>query len=497
MRREKREGIASKLLTCSVLCVRGRHGGGGRGAEGRLAAGQAWTESPYRNFQARRPSWAAPSWSPTRPPILRSRTRSPRSSRSCAGSSTRELAGATRSPGTSLFGSTSRARRPEESGAFRSGPSSAGTLSEAAIQIDGTGMTEDEIVREAARLYALATLTAYGAPGQFVPDLGGRRLPFRRRSPAAGPGRGPPRGRGARARSGRRRPTRSAGLYVDEFARATAGSWALRAIWERSAETGEQVLPLFLKAYTDATGDGADRLLLLFAARLYSSLEPEAAPSRIGLVDLQTGALDAAAPASFVVRHRTYAPGMESPAAFRVTWPESGAPAAVVLHYRDGALPPDVLFFSPGDSKPVPLAGVARLDWLVAGSSAGAAPAAAPAGVETLVGYPYSGLSRSRLRRGGRPARLVVHELPPISRRLGDFPRGSAPGRPRRAHRSRDPSRLRPGRRAASLRLRGSGGKRRARSTATRSGPSPRKALCRGPSPRRCGRPISDSAISD
>src|SRR5262249_57032024 len=39
-----------------------------------------------------------------------------------------------------------------------------GTLLGASIQIDGTGMTEDEIVREAARFYALATLTAYGAP---------------------------------------------------------------------------------------------------------------------------------------------------------------------------------------------------------------------------------------------------------------------------------------------------------------------------------------------
>jgi hypothetical protein len=363
------------------------------GAELKVSpAGQAWTESPYRNFQAARAILGGA--------VLVADEAADSSLANALAADLQELRGELhesagwRDPFSGDQPLRVYVARKEAGGVRRLSVRSVerGMLSQAAIQIDGTGMTEDEIVREAARLYALATLTAYGAPDSSfltsaVADyLSAQVRPQQDREETLLAAAAPGLDLAAQADALGR-------LYVDEFARATAGSWAIRAIWERSAETGEQVLPLFLKAYTDATGDSADRLLLLFAARLYSSLEPEAAPSRIGLVDLQTGALDAAAPGSFVVRHRTYAPGMESPAAFRVTWPESGAPAAVVLHYRDGALPPDVLFFSPGDSKPVPLAGVARLDWLVAGSSAGAAPAAAPAGVETLVGYPYSGLS--------------------------------------------------------------------------------------------------------
>ncbi|HKA35838.1 MAG TPA: hypothetical protein VKH43_03410 [Thermoanaerobaculia bacterium] len=362
------------------------------GAELKVSpAGQAWTDSPYRNFHASTAILGGA--------VL---VADEASDSSLAGALARDLQalrgelhenGGWRNPFTEDEPLRVYVARKDAGGVRRLSVRSVdrGTLLGASIQIDGTGMTEDEIVREAARFYALATLTAYGAPdGSFLTSavadyLSAGVRPQQDREDALLAAAAPGLDLAAQADALGR-------FYVDEFARATVGSWELRAIWEKSAETGQPVLPLFLEAYTRATGDGADRLLLLFAARLYSSLEPEAGPSRIGLLDLQTGALDASAPVSFVVRHRAYVPGAESPAAFLVSWPETGAPAAAVLRYRDGAIPPDVVFFSPGESRPIPLAGVARLDWLVAGSAGGSVPAA-PAAVETLAGYPYSGLS--------------------------------------------------------------------------------------------------------
>jgi hypothetical protein len=133
------------------------------------------------------------------------------------------------------------------------------------------------------------------------------------------------------------------------------------------------VLPILLKAYTDSTREAESQLLLRFASRLYTTFEPEPGPSRIGLSDLQIGGLDAGAPAAFTLRHRTFLPSPDSPAALRLTWPEESAAASAIVRYRDSALPPDVVFFAPGAVRAIPLAGVARVDWLVAGS-AGPAP---------------------------------------------------------------------------------------------------------------------------
>ena len=69
------------------------------------------------------------------------------------------------------------------------------------------------------------------------------------------------------------------------------------------------------------------------------------------------------------VRHRTLLP--ETEASLKVSWPPDGGAGAAVVRYRDTALPPDVVFFAAGDRRTVPLAGVARVDWLVAGSSSG------------------------------------------------------------------------------------------------------------------------------
>jgi len=391
MRREKREGIVSKVLTCSVLFAAAAFVAAG--AELRVVSGQqAWTESPYRNFNSPRAILGGA--------VLVADEASDSSLATTLALDLQALRGELHERGgwRAPFGDGEPLRvyvaRKEAGGVRRLAVKAIekGQLAGASIQIDGTGMTDDEISRETARLYSFATLTAYGAPDNSfltsaVADfLSAGVRPQQDREEALMAAAAPGLDLSAQADALGR-------FYVEEFARATGGSSELKAIWEKAAESGQAVLPIFLRAYTDATGEGADRLLLRFAARLYSSLEPEASPSRIGLLDLQTGALDASAPVAFVVRHRSYVPGLDSPAAFRVTWPEAGAAAAVVLHYRDGAIPPDVVFFAAGDSRPIPLAGVARLDWLVAGSESSAAPAPAPASFETLAGYPYSGLS--------------------------------------------------------------------------------------------------------
>ena len=266
-----------------------------------------------------------------------------------------------------------------------------GRLVEPAFQIDGSEMSDSEIVSEASRLYALATLSAYGAPDRtFLTAAAADYLSAGARLEQDG----------EKALLAAAAPTLDLAaqsdalgrLYVEEFARAAGGVFALRSVWEKAAETGQEVLPLFLAAYSESTGKTEDQLLLRFAARLYSSIEPEAGPSRIGLLDLQTGALDGSSPSTFVLRHRSYLPGLEAPSAFRFSWPEAGAPAAAVVRYRDTALPPDVVFLAPGAVGAIALAGVARIEWLVAGSSGPAASAAMPVTFESLSGFPYSGL---------------------------------------------------------------------------------------------------------
>ena len=146
----------------------------------------------------------------------------------------------------------------------------------------------------------------------------------------------------------------------------------MKGVWERAAETREEVAAVLSKAYADLTGEKEEQLLLRFAARLYATVEAEASPSRIALLDLENGALDAGSPAVWTLRHRTFLPAApEAGAALRVGWPADGAPAAAVLRYRDATLPPDVIFFAAGDSRVVPLSGISRVDWVVSRSMRG------------------------------------------------------------------------------------------------------------------------------
>ncbi len=266
-----------------------------------------------------------------------------------------------------------------------------GRLELASIQIDGTGMADRQIVREVARLYALATLLAYGVPDRtFLTEAAAEYLSGngeseeereRTRIFAAAP-----------AIDLMEHPATLGRLYVEEFARAAGGPASLRPVWERASETGQEILPVFWRSFAELTGEKEETLLLRCAARLYTAFETEPGPSRISLPDLQMGALDAATPPTLAFRHRTYVPSGEPAAALRVGWPELGAPAATVVRYRDPALSPDVVFIAPGSVHTIPLSGVARVDWVVTGTFAGPPFGGAPALFETLSAFPYSGL---------------------------------------------------------------------------------------------------------
>jgi len=256
-----------------------------------------------------------------------------------------------------------------------------------AVLLDAHGQTARQIVREVARQIVLATLTRYGVKdGTFVTEsaaalVSGPDAEEEHEAAlvvAAGP-----------ELSVEKSPAVLGRFYLEELTRG-AGPGVLRAAWERASESGEAILSVLQGTYAEQNGESEEEGLIRFGARLFATVEPEAAPSRVSLLDLESGALDAAAPVGLTLRHRTFIP-VDGASALRVSWPEDGASGAAVVRYRDAALPPDVLFFSGGDVRTVPLGGVARVDWVVAGRSVGGA-LRAPAAVEAAPAFPYSGL---------------------------------------------------------------------------------------------------------
>lgn len=275
-----------------------------------------------------------------------------------------------------------------------------GLLLGPAILIDGAGLSGREIAAEAARLLVRATLSGYGVSDRsFLSDAVAELLAIPREGDVE---REAARVAAAAPEIDLARHASSLGrLYVEEFARE-AGAGTLRGVFEKASVTGEELLPLLLRTYSDTTGRSDQTLLLRFAARLYATLETEAGPSRIGLLDLQSGAFDAAAPGRFSLRHRSYQPS-EAAAALRVAWPQEGGASAAIVRYRDQALPADVLFLAPGASATVPLSGIARVDFLVAGSPEDGGAVSAPAFFETLFDFPFSGLAPQATASGEGP----------------------------------------------------------------------------------------------
>lgn len=188
-------------------------------------------------------------------------------------------------------------------------------------------------------------------------------------------------------------------LWVAEIARAGDGNLLQRAREEAAASAEAPVAALERIFREAARGQG--QALVRAAARLYAAIEPEASPSRLRLLDLESGALDAAAPRAMSVRHRSFL-AEDSIETLRVAWPEDGGFGAAVVRYTDGVLPPDVVFFGAGQARLLPLSGVARIDFLVAGSEAGGGDLRAPVYCERLASLPFEGLeARASADRDG------------------------------------------------------------------------------------------------
>ncbi|HEY3169447.1 MAG TPA: hypothetical protein VGK08_00445 [Thermoanaerobaculia bacterium] len=386
MRSLDREGHARKSLIFSVLCLLAA-----------IAAGETaqppvpyrgWVESPYRNFgppQSLMPGRAIlldEADDPTLTALLSSEVRR----------LFNELY--VRQGWRNPFAEGEPVRifvARKEAGGIRRVASRAvegGRLVGPAVLLDARGLTAREIVGEVRRQIAIATLAGYRvSDGTFVTEAAAALIANTgddeddeaARLAAAAP-----------ELAIESSPAVLGRLYLEELTRA-AGPGLLRGAWERAAESGESVLPVLLGNYAELTGEAEDAPLVRFGARLYTTIEPEASPSRLGLLDLESGALDAAAPAGFTLRHRTYIPGEGAPA-LKISWPEDAGAGAVVVRYRDSALPADVLFLLAGDVRSIPLGGVARLDWIVAGSLPGGT-LRAPALVEAAPAFPYAGLT--------------------------------------------------------------------------------------------------------
>ncbi len=257
------------------------------------------------------------------------------------------------------------------------------------IEIDGSNLSDAEIVREAARLFALAAISSYGVPDAgFLTTAAAELL--------SGAGDSEQAREAARAVVAaptvvlRNHAQTMGRAFLEEFAQAVGGAGALRLVWERASERGEDLMTSLVTTYLERAGETGDSLLLRFAARLYTSFEPEPGPSNISLYDLESGAFDAAAPAEWSFRHRTYLPG-DRMGALRFRWPAGAGAGAAVIRYSDPQLPPDVVFFAPESVHTVPLSGVSRVDWVVAGAASPGSPSAAF--FEAVSGFPFAGLA--------------------------------------------------------------------------------------------------------
>ena len=265
-----------------------------------------------------------------------------------------------------------------------------------AILIDASALEAPDIVREVGRQIARATLRAYGTDDAFL-------LPALAEHLSAPAGEGPSDEAWTAAAAGeidfRSKPEALGRLWVGEAARSSRAPDLLRDAWQRAADLGEPPLEVLTRMLGEQTGQSEEAVLLRAAVRLYASVEPEASPSRLRLLDVEGGAIDAAAPAALIVRHRALLPDSEE--SLRMVWPLDGGAGAAVVRYRDPALPPDEVFVAPGQRLTIPLSGVARVDWVVAGSASGGRGVAAPAYAELNAAAPFAGLEA---RADGAPA---------------------------------------------------------------------------------------------
>ena len=189
-------------------------------------------------------------------------------------------------------------------------------------------------------------------------------------------------------------------LWVQEASLAAEGSLWRRAR-DEAAATGEMPKAAMARLVAELARNDSS-LLLRAAARLYAGLEPEASPSRLKIADLEAGALDAAPPAPLSIRHRCLLPDGET-GALVLAWPPDGGDGAAVVRYSDRELPPDVVFFAAGDRRAIALSGVARVDFVVAGSGQGVPGLRAPVDCVRDAAGPFSRLEARASVSGAGP----------------------------------------------------------------------------------------------
>ncbi len=371
------------------------------GADGRASEAAAWIESPYRHFEAGRvlPGAHAMLFDESRDPDLAADLDAELSRLSTelfrhqgwrspfpADEPLRVYVARSPAGGVKMVASRTAER---------------GLLREPAVLLDASGMDTRAVVREVAREVARAVLEGYGAADAFLEPALAEFL-------SAPPGEAGAEAAWTLAAAGsldfRAEPATLGRLWVEEIARAAGGPAILRDAWQRAADGGEAPTAVLLRAAAQQTALTEESVLLRASARLYAAIEPEPAPSRLRLLDVLSGAIDAAAPGAFVVRHRAFLPETED--TLRVAWPQDGGAGAAVVRYADPLLPPDVVTFSPGEARSVPLSGVARVDVLVAGSALGGRGIAAPVYAETATGVPFGGLEARASAEGGEPRLL-------------------------------------------------------------------------------------------
>jgi hypothetical protein len=119
--------------------------------------------------------------------------------------------------------------------------------------------------------------------------------------------------------------------------------------------------------------------------------------------DRTAGVLDASRPGAFEWKFFSVvaAPG----GGIRFSWPADASPGFAVLHYQE-SLPSDVVRIAPGETKVLPLSGVSRIDWIVAGSGEAASSLAAPVTTSMVAEYPVSGLAARAVAEPGEGVSL-------------------------------------------------------------------------------------------
>ncbi len=199
----------------------------------------------------------------------------------------------------------------------------------------------------------------------------------------------------------RAHPRALGALWVEEIVSGAGESGFRKRALDEAAFGGETASQAFSRLVTELARLDA-RALLRTAARLHTLVASEGAPSRLRMFDLESGALDAAPPPPMTVRHRSFVPDGETDALL-MSWPPDGGEGAAVVRYTDGDLPPDVVFFSAGQRRTLPLSGVARVDVLVAGSDAGTPGLKAPVECARTAGLPFARLEARADASGAGP----------------------------------------------------------------------------------------------